>query len=241
MIKIAICDDELLFREQMQKIIATYMELHGYAYQIDLFSSGLELIEKAEKIRGYQAVYLDIGMDELNGIQTAECIRQYSQDIHLVFVTSYFLYALEGYKVKAIRYIMKDNESIEAKMNESLDAIMALLDRTNYTELLSFREGDLEICLDDIKYIESRLHMLFFEMDIESENTYTLVERLDTLEERYKQYGFVRIHKSYLVNLKYIKSISRYHVTLKDETVLNIAKPRYMEVKNAFLSYRGRI
>ena len=56
MIKIAICDDELLFREQMQKIIATYMELHGYAYQIDLFSSGLELIEKAEGF-GHQQMF----------------------------------------------------------------------------------------------------------------------------------------------------------------------------------------
>lgn len=240
MLQIAICDDEKYFQKRERNIVINYMKQRNIPCEIDLFLSGRELLNRKDDLKKYSIIFLDVNMDELNGLQTAKQIRSLSDEIYIVFVTAYVMYALEGYKVDAIRYIVKDDECLENTIAESLDAIFQRMNYIKESEKFEFREGTKEILLEQILFVESNLHKLtfhFYNKDVK----YTMYERLDVVAERLNHYNFCRIHKSYLVNLRYVEKIERYQLQLCNGLEINIAKPRYPEVKNKFISYKGDI
>lgn len=112
MLKIAICDDEKVFRDNINKYVAAYLNEKEISYEIDTFSSGKEIIDLGIEIKQYNIIFLDINMDDVDGIVTAQKIREYSSEIYIVFVTAYINYSLEGYKVDAIRYLLKNNTNL---------------------------------------------------------------------------------------------------------------------------------
>lgn len=95
----------------------------GIMLEIDTFSSGKEFVELGIEMVKYKIVFLDINMDELDGIMTAKKIRENSKDMFIVFVTAFVNYTIEGYKVDAVRYILKDNKNLFASVYECMDAI----------------------------------------------------------------------------------------------------------------------
>ena len=123
MFHIAIIDDESIFREQIKEILQKYLDERGRAYEIDTFSSGKEFIEQGIEMVKYKIVFLDINMEELDGIMTAKKIRENSRDMFIVFITAFINYTLEGYKVDAVRYILKEDKGMDASIYECLDAI----------------------------------------------------------------------------------------------------------------------
>ena len=92
--------------------------------EIDTFSSGKELLELGIELIQYDIIFLDINMDEIDGIVTAQKIREYSSEIFIVFVTAYINYSLEGYKVDAARYLLKNNTNFEESIYECMDSIL---------------------------------------------------------------------------------------------------------------------
>ena len=107
--KIAICDDEDYFRQDLQEMVSAYMAEQGYVFQIDTFCSGEEFMSLGMEMMNYTVVFLDICMDEIDGVTVAKEIRKISRETYIVFVTAYVDYALEGYKLDVVRYLLKDN------------------------------------------------------------------------------------------------------------------------------------
>ncbi len=241
MINIAICDDESHSREIVKKKIKEYMMKKGIVFHIDMFSSGKEFTALGIEMLQYHIVCLDINMDEMNGITVAKRIREISNEVFIVFVSAYVNYILEGYKVDAIRYILKNNTNFQSSINECMEAIIEKLNYKVVMETFRFNEGTKEISLGRILYIESRLHKLEFHVMEENLKIYTMYETLNEAENKIKNNNFIRIHHSFLVNIKYIKSIKRYRVLLSNEMELAIAKVRYKYVKDAFIVYQGEI
>lgn len=85
MFRIAICDDEKIFRDDLKEILIRYMTDRGIMLEIDTFSSGKEFVELGIEMVKYKIVFLDINMDELDGIMTAKKIRENSKDMFIVF------------------------------------------------------------------------------------------------------------------------------------------------------------
>lgn len=238
MINIAICDDEEIFLQKEQSFISNYMTERGYEYHIDLFMSGKEFLASGNTER-YDITFLDVTMDEIDGIETAKRIRENNQKVYLVFVTAYITYSTEGYKVDAYRYILKDELMFEAAIEESLDSIIRKMEMPENKHTFSFQEGKREIDLSDIIYIESNLHKLIFHMNTPKNSQLSLYGKLDVIDATIGKAGFCRTHKSYLVNMKYVENMERYKICLKDGTKLSVAKPRYPVVKEAFLMRKG--
>ena len=109
MIHIAICDDEEYFRMREEKLVGEYMKKRKYGCTIDVYPSGKEMLHAADVSMQYDIIFLDINMEEMDGLETARRIRQASAKVHIVFVTAYITYALEGYKVNAARYLLKED------------------------------------------------------------------------------------------------------------------------------------
>lgn len=243
MFRIAICDDESCFRQSFQEYVSNYLKRNGLSYQIDTFCSGEEFIELGAAMTGYTVVFLDINMGGMDGVAVAKKIRSISKEIFIVFVTAYFDYTLEGYKVDAIRYLIKDSNhnNFQDTINECMDSIIEKMNYVVVKKKFGFTEGKKEISMEKLLYVESNLHKLLFHVMEEELKVYTLYETLDELEKKLEGNGFIRIHKSYLVNLKYIKNVLRYKAILYDGTELIIPKIRYMQVKEAFIAYQGEV
>lgn len=241
MVYIAICDDEKYFRIREKQLIKKYMEKKACKCKIDVFHSGKEILELKKTISQYNIIFLDINMEEIDGIETAKEIRKITKDAYIVFVTAFVTYALEGYKVDAVRYLLKDDECLEKAMNECLETILYKMDYDENKMLFEFQEGKKEIYLEDILYIESNLHKLIFHMAGEDGTKYTMYARLDDINVLLQKNGFCRIHKSYLVNLRYVESVERYKVALFNGGSLGISKSRYLDTRNEFVCYRGEI
>lgn len=241
MFKIAICDDETYFRNDLQEMITAYMTEKGYAFQIDTFSSGEEFIALGIEMAQYTIVFLDISMDEVDGITAAKNIREVSRDAFIVFVTAYIDYTLEGYKVDAVRYLLKGNANFQSMVNECIDAIIEKINYVVVKKQFKFSEMEKEIPLDRLLYIESNLHKLEFHIMEDCMKIYTMYETLNEVEQQLSGYDFIRIHQSFLVNLKYIKDVTRYKAVLSNGAELAIPKTRYKQVKDTFIAYQGEV
>ena len=241
MFRIAICDDETLFTEKLKDLISSYMMEKGLVFEIDTYSSGEALIELGIEVVRYTILFLDINMEKVDGIKTAEMIRKISREVFIVFVTAYVDYSLEGYRLDVVRYLLKGNANFQSKVNECMDAIM---DKMNYSATkkeFNFKEGRKEISLERLLYIESNLHILEFHVMEDDMKVYTMYETLNVFEARLAENDFIRIHQSYLVNAKYIKNVVRCKVILTNGIELSIPKARYVEVKKKFIVCRGEV
>lgn len=237
MLRIAICDDEKIFLMHEKKIIKNILLDLGYECEIDKYTSGVDFLNNDKEIGQYDIVFLDVNMEELDGVATAKRIRVLNEQVFIVFISAYCSYSLEGYKVDAIRYIIKDDKGFEDTLKECLHAIICKMKHNQICKSFRFQEGNVDLDIDKVIYIESNLHKLIFHVNSNEKKEYIMYDRLDNIQID----GFCRIHKSYLINLKYVSEINRYYVVLADNTELSIAKTRYPSVKNAYINYRGKL
>lgn len=247
MLQIAVCDDEQYYREKIQSLLRQYLLQKNLAYTIQLYQSGEEFLDQCENKVKYDIIFLDISMRALDGIQTALQIRTFHSDTQLVFVTAFIDYALEGYKVNAVRYIMKD--TLDAAIPECMDTILLRMKKTQVS--FSFIDGDAVLYTDNILYIESQKHKLsFYYMEPHTLKSpfakpgpavFYMYEKLDSIEKILSDYGFLRIHKSYLVNMKHIRRLSNYTAFLDTDETLPIPRLKYQAVRESFAAYKGLV
>lgn len=241
MFRIAICDDESIFAEELKKLISDYMMEKGLVYEIDIYTTGEALVDLGIEVVKYTAVFLDINMENIDGIMAAEKIREVSREVFIVFVTAYVNYSLEGYRLDAVRYLLKSSTNFASTVNECVDALMDKLNYSVEKRVFDFKEGKREVSLERLLYIESNLHKLEFHIMEDNMKTYTMYKTLNKLEDKLALNDFIRIHQSYLVNIKYIKNVVRYKVILTNGVELIIPKARYTYVKQQFISYQGEV
>lgn len=241
MFRIAICDDESFFAEELKELISAYMMEKGIVFEIDIYIAGEELVALGIQVLRYTVVFLDINMKKMDGIMVATKIRDMSKEIFIVFVTAYVDYSLEGYRLDVKRYLLKGNVNFQIMVNECMDSIV---DKINYSVTkmeFDFKEGTKDVSLERLLYIESNLHKLVFYIMEDKITVYTMYEKLNLLEGRLIENGFIRTHQSYLVNKKHIKNVVRYSVILTSGVELSIPKSRYTYVKEQFIAYRGEV
>ena len=239
--KIAICDDEIYFAGKLREILMQYLEERHIDVEIELFSSGREFVELGVEMLQYQIIFLDINMKQMDGIETAKNVRAYTEESVVVFVTAYIDYSLEGYQVGASRYILKNNLNFREQIYECMDAITKKMKCFLTRKIFRFQEGEKKIQIENILYIESKLHKLEFNILEHGLATYTMYGTLNELENELEEYPFLRIHQSFLVNLKYIKCVTGYKVVLSNGQELTVPRARYKTVKDTFIAYKGEL
>ena len=237
-LKVAICDDEKYYREYLQKFIMDYFENKNIKVVSSLFSNGSEFCEDKSNFQKYDIIFLDIEMDEMNGMDTAYMIRKFNLEVQIVFITIRVEYCLEGYKVDAMRFIVK--EDLENSLQECLESVLQRMREKVVKMKFPFVGGERNIILANILYIESRSHQLHFHFVGKNEQLY-LNKKLDVIEDKLRPYYFARTHQSFLVNLQYVEKIASYKVHLSNGVVLSAVKGRYNELKSMYLQYKERI
>lgn len=239
-IKIVICDDEIIFAGKLKKIIDSYCKQKQIPYKIDIYQSGKEFITDNIKMVEYQIAFLDISMEETDGLEAARELRKLCHETYIIFVTAFINYSLEGYKVNAIRYLLKTDTNFKQSVYESLDAVFQKIEYIPVIKEFNFCEGNKNISLEKILYIESILHKLEFHILDEEIVLYTMYGTLNNISKMFIK-DFVRIHQSYLVNLRFVKKITGNNLLLFNNITLPIARARLKEVRNMVALYKGDI
>ena len=235
MIQIAVCDDEKYYRDKIRELAAQFLEKRQLPYTVTVDPSGEDFLAGEENLVKYDIVFLDISMKDIDGIETAMRIRSFHSGTCIVFVTAFLDYALDGYKADAVRYLMKD--SLGTEMEECMAAVLERMELRQVA--FPFTGGVQELYTDNILYVESRKHKsVFFCLESERKE-YQLYEKMDVIEEKLGQYAFLRIHKSYLVNMKHIRKISSYAVILDTGESLPVPRLKFRAVREAFTAYKG--
>ncbi|MGN1331528.1 MAG: LytR/AlgR family response regulator transcription factor [Lachnospiraceae bacterium] len=239
MFRIAICENEKIFANKMKSIVSAYMEEIKLSYEINLYYSGEKFVKLGAEMLNYKVIFLDINMKGLDGLETARIIRKYNDDIFIVFVTAYINYALEGYRFNATRYLLKEKNMFREYVYECLDTIIQKANYVTVQRDILFREGRKRISLNHLMYIASDGHTLEFHFMEEKSYVYTVYGSLSNFEKEYEHYNFIRIHTSFLVNLRHIIRIERYMATISNGAKLSINRARFKQIEEAFITYTG--
>lgn len=232
MLSIAVCDDELIECCNMAGRIKDIMEEMKIPCIIRQFRSGRELLQALES---FDIVFLDIIMQELDGMKTAQIFREKAFDKILIFVSSSREYVFEAYDVEAFQYLLKPVE--DRKLKSVLQKAVLKTENCSQDFIIVSRERQKKkIVLDDIYYFEIKGRMV----DVhERGGIFTYYEQIGDLENKLCDKGFFRCHKSYLINLKYVDGYNRQEVILENGEKIVIAKRRYNQfVQEVFMVMR---
>ncbi len=235
MLWIAVCDDEVMECSRMATKIRGILDEMEVPCTIRQFYSGRELLQSSET---FDIIFLDIIMDGLDGMKTARLVREKAFDKLLVFISASRDYVFDAYDVEAFQYLLKPVE--DKKLKSVLrKAVRKTEERSQVFIIVSRERQKKKLFLDDIYYFEIRGRMI----DAHGRGgIFSYYEQIGLLERELQGKGFVRCHKSYLVNLKYVDVYNRQELVLDNGERIAIAKRRYEAFCEAILKYmRGMV
>lgn len=226
--RIAVCDDEELFRIEFKSVLDKV--LINAEYNIDTFSGGSSLYEAFLK-NPFDLVFLDIEMPGIDGITLAKRLRAVSENVQIVFLTSHIEYALEGYEVNALRYLVKPVD-----MNKLSEVLKYIQDKKNNSrQIMIKQEGeDIVIDISDIIYMESMDKNVRI---VTSKSEYITRYNISDYEEELKNSGFLRIHRGYLISLSKVKKIVKNDVVMDGDISLPVSRSNIKALKDALYAY----
>lgn len=235
--KIAICDDDQL---ELKKIESTVQEFAALKQPVDkvnvhTFTRGEDLLSYIQKYGVFDLFILDVILPGLNGIELAAEIRKMSHRCKIIFLTYSPEFAVESYKVDAFYYLLKNysNSELLFLLNKALDE-MSMED--NGSVVLKEKGKLIRVQINTIQYIESMNHTVTFHLrNNQSISCFSTMNEHQAVLLSDKR--FVRCHKSFIVNMDYVASISNMDFILEGNTLVRISRKDYQRVKDAYLDY----
>ena len=223
MLRIGICDDEELITKRLMRILYSLEKNQSENYDIEVYTDSVKLSEKLSAGKRYDLIFLDIMMPEKSGVEVGKIIRNDLKDniTQIVFISSENKYAMDLFEIRPMNFLIKpfDENDIEKIINTNKHIL-----------ILEARKELLRIPVSEIRYIESSGRYIIVH---DSGGEYKLKGKLNDIYERVKGFGFLFIHKSYIVNNLYIRKYSYDNVELDDNVILPVSRQRREEIKKS--------
>lgn len=232
-LKVGICDDNPVDLELIKNELKRVMGDLAITYELITCTSGNTIIKQIDRILTLDVLILDIDMPGADGITVAE--RLMDSDVNIIFATNHQELVFEAIHSRPFRFIRKERLSSELK-----EAMSALLEKiSKETILYDFKSTheNYKLKLVDVNYIESKGHYLQVHT---KDNIVQIRGKISEYEEKLRDYGFIRIHLGFLVNIRSIFSVTSREVTLDDGTVLPISRKKVEEIKSEHASFVRR-
>ena len=217
--RIAIVEDEPAIQQQLQEYIQRYTRQYGTAFEVEVFSDGLELLEDYRA--AYDLILLDVEMKHLDGMETAQRLRQLDNSVMLIFITNMAQYAIKGYAVGALDYVLKPVPYFA--FSQQLKKAEKNLTRRECHYLFVPVEGGLRR-LDTARlyYLESEGHRVHYYTE---DGDFSAPGTLKSVEEKLEGQPFARCNSGYLVNLAQVQMVQQNTVQVGPYE-LQISRPK---------------
>ncbi|MDE7206749.1 MAG: LytTR family DNA-binding domain-containing protein [Lachnospiraceae bacterium] len=238
MLHIAICDDEKDFVTYLTELIERYAAETGEEIRITPFYDGMELIERYDT--SIDLIFLDIQMRLADGLYTAERVRQFDEEVGIIFLTTLTQYGLKGYQYQAVNYIIKPIQYVRLKteLNQWLKKHAQFGHSKNDSPAIVVvnDSGKYKVFLKSLRYVETFNRKLLLHTEQENIISY---KSMKEMEQELAAAGFVRCHTSYLVNLLYIKGVKKLELELITGEKLPISQPKRKAFMEQLTEYWG--
>lgn len=225
---IGICDDEKSFQLQLKNTLKMYYK--SLDVLLLTVSSGEELLHELERTP-MDLVFLDIEMPGMDGLETAKRLHCQQSDLPVILLTSHTELAMEGYEVQAFRFLAKPVNP--KKLYEALQAFQQLLMSEHRIAILEDGSQKYLLC-DRIQYIKAENVYLQIVMN---EEKHLIRKKLKELAEELPKVNFVQVHRSYVLNLKYVVSFDGSHALLQDGTSIPVGRSNRDLFKQRMIQY----
>ena len=230
--KIAIIDDEKIWRLKAKHEIDNYLKSIGVPPQIFMYPSGERFLKQPE---AFDIVFMDVEMDGINGFQTTTTYKKMFPKCLVAMLTTHSEFYSTGYKVNAFRYIEKEKMTEEIK--EALSSAITILekDRTIFFHIVNV--GEIELPINEILFIETAKRNIKIHT---REQQYLSNRTLSEIGQELGKYGFYFVHKSTLVNLDAIIDIDAKNrkVSLCNGGWVTVAGKKIPELKKRYLEHK---
>lgn len=234
MYEIAICDDDVEFSVGFRSMLSAILDERNAAYRVALFSDPSELMRSIESGVRYNLLFQDVLFDTERGIRLAKDLRLQKQDMDIVFVTNAAQYAIEGYAVYPLNYLLKPVS--REKLSEIVDHFLEK-QAQQYVSLQTAR-GQVQIQLSDVLYFEVFNHEIIVHLTDKSCVSYK--GTLRELELSLPAHLFARCHRCYLVNLEHVRRVSHDQMLFSTGETVPISKRLYTQTMHRLNEYADR-
>lgn len=217
MIRIAAVDDNTLFLQSFRDIIASQIDKNQYSYELDLYDDSEQFLD-IQLQNPYDLVFLDMDMPKLDGIAIAEKLSVQNSNTTIIIVTEHEHFARIGYRYHVFRFVRK--EYLEEEIQDPINSF--LQEKSNIEPTITFivENGTTRTFKpNNIVYLFSIGHYISIKLfgEVESINLILGKYTMNQLEEKLEPYGFLRIHKSYLINFRYTTKIQRDQLIVMED------------------------
>lgn len=232
MIRIAIIDDDMKIQSQLYKYIKDYEKTSDEKFKVTRFLDGIEIVTNYRPV--YDILFLDVQMDIMGGLETAERIREQDREVIIVFVTNMAEFAIKGYKVDAMSYVVKPVAYFDFAQQLDKAIRKVVYNRKAYI-LINLNNELVRQDIAQIEYIESIGHKMTVHTEKENLTIYSTMKKM---EEQVAGYNFAKCNSGYLVNLSHVENVDKDQVVVGDEC-LQMSRSRRKAFMNALAEYIG--
>ena len=193
-----ICDDEPAVVEQVSASLRDHCEKSGISAHFYPFSDP----DAIKDLSSYDLAFLDIDMGDSSGIDLARTLRRENPGVVIVFLTNFIQYAPEGFEVQAFRYLLK--RDMNEKLIPYFEAAIREVVRKKRVLTISVHSEPIDIPVSHILYLEANLRVIIVHLIHDERTEYHFYGNLSDLSKKLEDLGFLRVQRSFLVNMEYI-------------------------------------
>ena len=232
---IAVVDDNLNDRKMILDYLSQFFNESGVDYTTSTFEDGVSFLK--DYSFSYDFIIFDIDMPQMSGIDTAKELRKKDSNVTIMFFTNMPQYALEGYSVEAVDYVLKPLSYPDFRLKMKKATRYILRNSVKKVTINTTDEGLITVDSSDIYYVESKLHYIYYHT---KKGIYKMRAKLTEVEDILLPYHFARSGGSFLINLAYLEKIDGNEIVIAGET-LPLSRRMKASLMSAFTKYMGGI
>ena len=233
MIRIGVVEDDPVNRRGLLDHLALYSEEHGVESAITEFADGADLVEHYRP--EFDLLLLDVQMPRMDGLEAAHLVREVDSDVIIIFVTNMAQYAIKGYEVDALSYLVKPVPyfAFAQEMGRSL----ARLQRHHGDSVvLTVGTNIARVPTTDIVYIESVKHRITVHT---LSGKHSFSGTLKAMDQELQGRGFFRSNSCYIVNLRHVTRVEQHTCIMTGGEELQVSRPRRRAFLEALTDFVG--
>lgn len=238
MINIAVCDDDRIMATNIENLLLEEIEANHVRAEVEVYFDGRKLLKDIENGIPYDLLYLDIEMEDLNGIILAHMLRENGKNVMIIYVSGYEKYLKKLFEVNTFRFLDKPIE--RQKFKQYFREAIRDISKGNVYFSYRFNRNEYKLPLHSIVYFESNRRCIHAYLT-DGLNV-TFYGKLNEVEEKLSEsaVSFLRIHQSYLVNFEYIEEYGSLGMKMMDGKILQVSEERQKYVRKRYGELKGK-